>query len=101
MLVIRARGGQHLALMDLDLTVHEQALLDFEREWWSFDGRKDDLIRERLRLSPSSYYRLLQALLDVDAAADYDPLTVKRLRKRREQRRRSRLEGRRADPGSR
>ena len=101
MLVIRARGGQHRALMDLELSVHEQALLDFEREWWSFSGRKDDLIREHLGLSPSSYYRLLQSLIDVDAASAYDPLTVKRLRKRRDQRRRSRVEGRRADPGSR
>src|SRR5262245_8979467 len=106
MLVIRARRGQHLALMDLDLpkhglSGHEQALRDFEREWWVLDGRKDDLIRERLGLSPSSYYRLLQALIDVDAAASYDPLTVKRLRKRRDQRRRSRVEGRRADPGTR
>src|SRR5262245_59676754 len=101
MLVIRARGGKHRALMDVDLTVHEQALLDFEREWWLFGGRKDDLVRERLGLAPSTYYRLLQALLDVDAAVLYDPLTVKRLRKRRDQRRRNRVEGRRADPGTR
>ena len=79
--------------MDLDLTVHEQALLDFEREWWSFDGRKEDLIRERFASRRAVTTELLQALLDMDAAADYDPLTVKRLRKRRDQRRRAGWKG--------
>jgi hypothetical protein len=40
-------------------------------------------------------------LTDRPEALDYDALTVLRLRKRREQVRRDRIEGRRADPGSR
>jgi len=87
--------------MHIDLTVRELAMIDFEREWWRFDARKEDQIRARFDLSPSSYYRALQALIEMDAAHDYDPLTVKRLRRQRDQRRRVRLEGRRADPGSR
>ncbi len=87
--------------MQIDLTARELAMLDFEREWWRFEGRKEDQIRVRFDLSPSSYYRALQALIELDAASDYDPLTVKRLRRQRDQRRRVRLEGRRADPGSR
>ena len=54
MLVLRARGGQHRALMHIDLTVRELAMLDFEREWWRFDARKEDQIRARFDLSPSS-----------------------------------------------
>jgi Protein of unknown function (DUF3263) len=101
MLVFRARRGQHRALMQIELTPREQAMLDFEREWWHFDGRKEHQIRARFDVSPSSYYRTLQGLIEMDAASDYDPLTVKRLRRQRDQRRRVRHEGRRADPGSR
>ena len=72
--------------MHIDLTVRELAMLDFEREWWRFDARKEDQIRARFDLSPSSYYRVLQALIEMDAAHDYDPLTVKRLRRQRDQR---------------
>ncbi len=87
--------------MQIELTARELAMLDFEREWWRFEGRKEDQIRVRFDLAPSSYYRALQALIELDAASDHDPLTVKRLRRQRDQRRRVRLEGRRADPGSR
>jgi hypothetical protein len=75
-------------------------MLDFEREWWLLDGRKDDEIRARFRQSPSSYYRALQALIDRDVAVAYDPLSVKRLRRQRDRRRQVRMVGRRADPGS-
>ena len=84
-----------------ELDARERAMLDFEREWWRFEGRKEDQIRVRFDQSPSSYYRALQTLIDLDAASGYDPLTVKRLRRQRDQRRRVRIEGRRADPGSR
>jgi len=101
MLVIRARRGQHHALMQIELTAREMEMLDFERGWWTFRRRKEDLIRERFAQSASSYYRSLQALIEMDAACEYDPLTVKRLRRQRDQRRRVRLEGRQADPRSR
>ncbi|GIU88951.1 MAG: hypothetical protein KatS3mg010_0050 [Acidimicrobiia bacterium] len=84
-----------------DLTPQERAMLDFERGWWMLGGRKDDLIRARLSMSPSTYYRGVQTLIERDAAFAYDPLTVKRLRRQRDVRRRQRVEGRRADPGSR
>jgi hypothetical protein len=44
---------------------------------------------------------VLGELIENSDAAEYDPLTVKRLRRSREVRRRSRLEHRRADPGTR
>ena len=84
-----------------ELSAHERALIDFEREWWKLGSRKDVGIRTRFDISASSYYRALHGLLDRPAAFEYDSMTVLRLRKRREQVRRDRIEGRRADPGSR
>jgi Protein of unknown function (DUF3263) len=83
----------------MGLTPHDEALLDFERECWTRPGRKEDEIRAQFSISPSSYYRALHALIERSDAAAYDPLTVRRVRKRREQGRRSRIEGCTADPG--
>jgi hypothetical protein len=99
MLVFRARNGQDPPLMAL--TDAQCSLLDFERTWWLQPGSKAEQIRSRLGFSSSSYYRALYALVDLPDAAAYDPLTVRRVRRRREQSRRERIEGRRADPGSR
>jgi hypothetical protein len=99
MLVFGARSGQHRPLMEL--TERDRDMLDFEREWWLLPGSKTAQIRERFDTSTSTYYRSLHALLDRPDALTYDPLTVKRLQRRREQARRERIEGRRADPGSR
>jgi hypothetical protein len=84
-----------------DLTAHECALIDFEREWWTLGSRKDVAIRARFDISASSYYRGLHGLIDRAEAMQYDSLTILRLRKRREQARRGRIEGRRADPSTR
>ena len=84
-----------------ELTAHERALIDFERTWWQLGSRKDVGIRARFEMSSSSYYRALHVLVDRPEAMEYDSLTVLRLRRRREQVRRDRIEGRRADPGSR
>ena len=84
-----------------ELTAYERALIDFERDWWLLDARKDVEIRARFAISSSSYYRMLHALVARADAMTYDPLTVLRLRKRHEQARRDRIEGRRADPGTR
>jgi hypothetical protein len=103
MLVIHARTGQDARPMkpSMELTNRERAMLDFERGWWQLPGRKNIEIRARFATSTSSYYRALNSLVERPEAIDYDPLTVRRLRKRREQARRERIEGRHADPGSR
>ena len=85
----------------MSLSAHERAILDFEGSWWCFPGPKESAIRARLGLSTSHYYRVLGELIEKSDAAEYDPLTVKRLRRSREIRRRSRLDSRRADPGTR
>ncbi|HZU72508.1 MAG TPA: DUF3263 domain-containing protein [Acidimicrobiales bacterium] len=81
-----------MALSDLD-----RAILEYEQGWWREPGPKEAVIRDRLHLSPTRYYRLLGGLLDsVDAYRDY-PLVIARLRRQRDQRRRARYEGRSAD----
>jgi hypothetical protein len=84
----------------MELTVRERAILDFEREWWMLPGPKEAAIRDRFDMAPSSYYRAVNALVEHPDALRYDPLTVKRLRKQRDDRRRVRIEGRRADPNT-
>ena len=84
----------------MELTARERAILDFERSWWRLPGPKGDAIRAHLGLSSTRYYRLLAELIDQPAAMLYDPLTVKRLRRYRDSRRRARFEGTSAEPPS-
>ncbi len=94
-----ARGARIAGLMGL--SGRDRAILDFERDWWSRPGPKEAAIRTELGVSATRYYDILRHLVDVPEAYDYDPLTVKRVRRERDRRRRERLEGHRADPGSR
>jgi len=85
----------------MDHTARDRAHIDFERGWWQQPGPKGSRIRADLGYSPTRYYERLAALLDLPAAFAYDPLTVMRLRRLRDQRRRARFEGHTADPRSR
>jgi hypothetical protein len=80
----------------MGLSERDQAILDFERSWWTEPGSKEDAIRARFALSAGRYYQLLSGLLDSPEAQAYDPLVVRRLRRSREDRRRARYEGRSA-----
>ena len=84
-----------------NLSDHERSILEFERAWWQLGVPKNVEIRKRFGMSTSTYYRALHALVERPDAFEFDPMTVLRLRKRREQARRDRIEGRRADPGTR
>ena len=77
------------------LTDRDRAILDFERGWWLLPSSKGAAIRDRLDLSPTRYYQLLNRLIDDPAALAHDPLVVRRLRRGRAARRRARVEGRR------
>ncbi|KOG35244.1 MULTISPECIES: DUF3263 domain-containing protein [Streptomyces] len=68
----------------------EQALLALERRSWPGPGAKERAVRERLGLSPTRYYQLLNALLDDPRALAHDPVTVNRLRRVREEKQRRR-----------
>ncbi|RNE64058.1 DUF3263 domain-containing protein [Cryobacterium tepidiphilum] len=65
------------------LTAREQAILAFERQWWSHAGAKEEAIRTRLGLSAARYYQLLGALIDSPHALAADPMLVKRLQRMR------------------
>ena len=84
----------------MGISARNRAILDFERTWWTQSGHKADSIRARFGISATRYYRLVKDLLEDPDAMEYDPLTVKRLRRIRHERRRAKFEGRRADPGS-
>jgi hypothetical protein len=73
------------------LTDHEQAVLDFERSWWTEDGVKEVLMEERLGITSARYYQLLNELLDRPDALEHEPLVVRRLRRLRDRKRRARL----------
>ena len=73
------------------LAERDRALLDFERDWSVHQGDKERAVREQFRFSGARYYQLLARLIDDPAALTYDPLTVRRLRRRRDERRSRRV----------
>ncbi len=64
----------------------DRQVLDFEGSWWLYPGPKDRAIREYLGISATRYYQALRRLIDEEPALEYDPLTVRRLRRMRRQR---------------
>jgi hypothetical protein len=76
----------------MDFTDTDRDILDFEGSWWTRPGAKAPAIRERLGMSPTSYYRRLDELVDSAPALEHSPLLVRRLRRRRLARRRGRFE---------
>jgi hypothetical protein len=78
-----------------ELTERERQVLDFERCWWLVlsGTTKHDAIQERLAMSATRYYSLLDELADSAPALAYDPLVIHRIRRRRLERRRSRIVG--------
>jgi hypothetical protein len=81
----------------VELSACEREILTFERDWWKHAGAKETALRERLGLTPETYYRALNDIIDLPGALAHDPLLVRRLRRQRisrqRQRRASRLNG--------
>ncbi|MFH8568727.1 DUF3263 domain-containing protein [Streptomyces sp. NPDC017993] len=69
------------------LSTRDEAVLAVERRSWPGPGAKERVIRERLGISPTRYYQLLNALLEDPRALAHDPVTVNRLRRVRDARR--------------
>jgi hypothetical protein len=69
------------------LSGQDLAVLELARRQWTGPGARERAIRERLGLSPTRYFQLLNALLDDPRALAHDPLTVNRLRRARDARR--------------
>jgi hypothetical protein len=68
------------------LTDQEQAILDFEQQWWKYPGAKATAISERFDMTSTRYYQVLNHLLDQPAAMAYAPMLVRRLLRLRDQR---------------
>ncbi|MDH3471452.1 MAG: DUF3263 domain-containing protein [Acidimicrobiia bacterium] len=66
------------------LVRRDTQVLDFEREWWKYPGPKDRAIREYLGISSTRYYQILRRLMDDPAAVEHDPMTIRRLRRVRQ-----------------
>ncbi len=81
------------------LSDRDRAVLDFEQTWWTRPGSKEVAIRARLGLSATRYRQVLAALVDSDEAEAFDPLVIRRLRRRREEQQRARYAGRPAGGG--
>ncbi len=88
MLVITLRERQAVTVIN----ERQQAMLEFERNFWTFDEPKESLIRARFQCSADEYYAELNELLELPAALEHDPLVVRRLQRQRIRRRRERFE---------
>jgi hypothetical protein len=75
------------------LNKRDQQILEFEQSWWTRPEKKAAAIRSHFGISPTHYYRQLAELTDSDTALEHFPLLVRRLRRRRMERRRGRYEG--------
>jgi hypothetical protein len=74
-----------------ELTERDRRMLEFEGQWFRYAGAKEEAIRVEFDgMSATRYYQIVQALIVHDASLAYAPMTVKRLRRLRDQRRRSR-----------
>ena len=72
------------------LSERETRILAFERSWWREPGAKEQAIADRLGLTSTRYYQLLNELIDRPEALRFDPVLVKRLRRQRTRRQRMR-----------
>jgi len=66
-------------------------VLDFERSWWCPGRSKERAVRARFGLSSTRYHQVLMRTIDLPEALVYDPVLVGRLRRLREERRRTRF----------
>lgn len=75
------------------LTAHDRAVLEFERITWNYLGAKEGEVRERFDMDPVAYFQRLTRLIELPAAEAYDPQTVRRLRRLRDERKGARRNG--------
>lgn len=75
------------------LTRAQMEVLEFERAWWKYPGYREGVILERFGHSPTRHSQLVQHIIDLPAAAEYDPALVRSLQEKREARRAHRTRG--------
>ena len=88
------------AVVSGELTDLERAMLEFERSWWLGPLPRDVAVGETFALTVDEYDVRIDELIDSEAALEFDPLVVRRLRRLRDRRRRAHDARRIADGGS-
>jgi hypothetical protein len=83
-------SGQDGGASSSGLSERDRDILDFEDQWWKYGGAKDQAIRDRFSISATTYYQVLNGLLDRQEALAHKPMLVKRLRRLRTTRHRAR-----------
>lgn len=73
-----------------ELTERDRRIIEFERQWWTYPGAKEQAIKDLFDMSSTRYYQVLNQLIDSPAALAHDPMLIKRLRRMRAQRQKSR-----------
>jgi len=68
----------------------DRQVLMFERQWWRYEGSKEQAINDLFQMDATRYYQVLSRLIDTDEALAFDPALVKRLRRQRQARRHQR-----------
>jgi len=74
----------------MELSERDLQILDLEQNWWTRTGSKHEQVAAELNLSITRYHEILDELVDSPLAMRHDPLLVLRLRRMRDDRRRSR-----------
>lgn len=72
------------------LSERDRAIIEFEHHWWKYAGAKESAIKELFDMSTTTYYQVLNGLIDNPDALEVDPMLIKRLRRQRASRQRSR-----------
>lgn len=72
----------------ITLDPRAREILALEQQWFQFSGIKEQRVRELFGVSLTRYYQELNAILDDPVAIAHDPLTVNRLRRLRDARKR-------------
>ena len=75
------------------LSERSLAILQFEATWFTLDEDRHDAIRARFACSVEDYNLELNRVIDHPAALLADQLVVRRLRRHRERRRRTMIDG--------
>ncbi len=78
------------ATSSTSLSEQERQIVEFERQWWRYAGAKEQAIKDLFGMTATSYYQVLNALIDNPSAMESDPLLIKRLRRLRSARQRAR-----------
>jgi hypothetical protein len=68
------------------LSERDMRVLAFERRTWRTAGAKEQDISDALGMSATRYYQVLNELIDLPEALQFDPSLVKRLRAQRSRR---------------